>query len=259
MTEHTPLSADVSAADDEPLPWELDAPALSAEASAKADAPPDPDARRPRHDAFTDARKCVFLRALVKTGCVLDACRATGVSAKTVYRHQESDPRFAANCRTALRMSATPLELTAWQRAVEGVDREFACGGQVHVRRIYSDSLLRLLLQGSNPKKYGQRPGFTRKQLVKAERRQIRREVEAEFRPGGKYAPRTRSFDEVKQSILTKLSAIDRHRAAERHATGWTQTPDGHWLPPGYGWTGPGDPPAGEDGDTAEMPPGESM
>lgn len=209
-----------SQVDAAPLPWEQDAP----------DAPVDPNAPRERHDAFTDARKCVFLKALIKTGCVLDACRATGVSSRTVYRHQESDPRFADNCRVALRMSGAPLELAAWKRAVEGVDREFACGGQVHVRRIYSDSLLRLLLQGSNPKKYGPRPGFTRKQLARAERRQIRREVEAEFRPGGKYAPRVRSADEVQRSILTKLAAIARHREPEKLAAGWTKTADGLWC-----------------------------
>jgi len=241
MTEHVRMSA----ADAEPLPWEPETP----------EAPRDPSAPRQRHDAFTDARKCAFLKALMKSGCVLDACRATGISAKTVYRHQDSDPRFAENCRLALRMSEAPLELIAWKRAVEGVDREFACGGQVHVRRIYSDSLLRLLLQGANPRKYGARPGFTRKQLVKAERRQIRREVEAEFRPGGKYAPRPRDPEEVKRSILTKLSAIERHRNRERLATGWTQTPDGDWLPPGYGWVGLPEgwtPPAAE-------PPGDSV
>lgn len=245
MTDH----AHPSAPDDTPLPWEVDA----------ADTPADPSAPRQRHDAFTDARKCVFLRALVKTGCLLDACRATGISPKTAYRHQESDPRFAANCRTAFRMSATPLELTAWTRAVEGVEREFACGGQVHVRRIYSDSLLRLLLQGSNPKKYGQRPGFTRKRMARAERKALRREIEAELRYDvGKGAPE-RSFEEVMDSILTKIEAIERHEAPEKLAAGWSMTPDGHWLPPGYGWTGPGDPPAPGPDDPDGMPPGDSM
>ena len=46
--------------------------------------PEDPDAPRQRHDAFTEARKCEFLRALVKTGCVLDACRRIGVAPRTV-------------------------------------------------------------------------------------------------------------------------------------------------------------------------------
>lgn len=245
MTRH----AHASAPDGIPLPWELDA----------SPAPADPSAPRQRHDAFTDARKCVFLRALAKTGCLLDACRATGISAKTVYRHQESDPRFAANCRTAIRMSATPLELTAWSRAVEGVEREFACGGQVHVRRIYSDSLLRLLLQGSNPKKYGARPGFTRKRMAKAERKHLRREIKAELRYGsGKGAPE-RSFAEVVESIMTKIDAIERHEEPEKLAAGWTKAHDGHWLPPGYGWMGPGDEPAPGADDPYGMPPDDSV
>lgn len=231
---------------------------MTSQPPSPADTPAPAKAGRHRHDAFTDARKCRFLRVLLKTGCLLDACRAVGIAPKTAYRHQESDPRFAHNCRVALRMSEAPLELAAWQRAIEGVDREFACGGQVHVRRIYSDSLLRLLLQGSNPRKYGQRPGFKRKQLLKAERRQIRREVEAEFRPGGKYAPRVRSIDEVKHSILTKLAAIERHDEPRKLAAGWTKSTDGHWLPPGYGWLGPGDPPAPAEG-IDETPPGDSM
>lgn len=124
--------------------WEQEPPPAEAE---------DPDASSQRHDAFTEARKAAFLTALVKTGCVLDACRLTGIAARTAYRHQETDARFADNCRTALRMAATPIELTAWQRAVEGVEQEFACGGQVHVLRRYDGGLLRLLLQGANPKK----------------------------------------------------------------------------------------------------------
>jgi hypothetical protein len=244
MTEHVHPSA----AGGTPFPWEVDPPAT----------PADPDAPRQRHDAFTDARKCVFLKALKKTGCVLDACRATGISSKTVYRHQESDPRFAEYCRIAQAMSATPIELTAWSRAVEGVEREFACGGQVYTRRIYSDSLLRLLLQGSNPKKYGQRPGFTRKRMANAERKAIRREVEAELRHGkGKGVPQ-RPFEEVVQSIMTKIDAIERHQEPQRLAAGWTKTPDGHWLPPGYGWQGDGEPRPAQ-WPPEEEPPGDSM
>jgi hypothetical protein len=92
-------------------------------------------ARRPPHphDAFTARRKHDFLRALVKSGTIEDAARAVGVNPRTVYRHQQGDPLFFDHCRIALRMAATPLEITAWQRAVEGVEQEFACGGQIHV------------------------------------------------------------------------------------------------------------------------------
>ncbi len=208
--------------EDGPFPWDAES------------APDDPDAPRERHDAFTEAKKCVYLRALVKTGCILDACRLTGVNPRTVYRHQENDPGFSDNCRVALRISATPVEITAWRRAVEGVEQEFACGGQVHVRRRYSDGLLRLLLQGSNPKKYGPNPGFKRKQLLKQERKQIEREVRAELEAG----LRPRTLDDVRESILRKMEAIARHREPEKLAAGWTKSAEGDWIPPGYAWVG---------------------
>jgi hypothetical protein len=235
---------------EEVFPWDADPP------------PEDPDAPRQRHDAFTEARKCEFLRALVKTGGILDACRRTGISAKTVYRHQEGDPRFFDNCAAALRMSATPLELTAWQRAVEGVEQEFACGGQVHVRRRYDGSLLRLLLQGSNPNKYGPRPGFKRKRLLKAERKQMEREVRAEHQ--AKIAEERWSFDDAIEELDRKLRNLGVREDQQKLAAGWTKMPDGHWVPPGYapipGWDGSGgtDEASRMDGNGGE-PPRESM
>lgn len=200
-----------------PFPW--DEP-ISADANAEPQ----------RHDAFTEARKAEYLKVLAKTGCILDACSKTGVSARTVYRHQESDPRFHDHCRLALRMSATPLELTAWSRAVDGVEQEFACGGQIHVRRRYDAGLLRLLLQGSNPKKYGPRPGFTRKRLLKHERKQMEREIRAAIRAEHPEP----SMQEVRDRIIGRLDALARHAEPAKLAAGWTKSPDGHWIPPGY-------------------------
>ena len=235
--------APAPAQDDGPFPWDADPP------------PDDPDAPRRRHDAFTEAKKCVFLRALVKTGCILDACRLAGIGPRTIYRHQEGSPTFFDNCRAALRMSATPVELTAWQRAVEGVEQEYAVGGEVRVRTRYSEGLLRLLLQGSNPKKYGPNPGFRRKRLLKWERKQMEREIRAEIRMEvNSKGPPERSFDEAVQSVLAKIEAIERHGEPKKRAAGWTKSPDGHWVPPGYapipGWT----PPAAEGGPGAETP-----
>lgn len=202
-----------------PFPWDAEPP------------PEDPDAPRQRHDAFTEARKSVFLRALVKTGCITDAAQLTGISPRTIYRHQEDDPDFFENCRAALRISGTPAEITAWKRAVEGVEQEFACGGQVHVRRRYSDNLLRLLLQGSNPKKYGPHPGFKRKRLLKHERKQMEREIRAELAAERKPV----SFDRAMELLDDRLEKMDVDGQMARYAPGWTKTADGHWIPPGYG------------------------
>jgi hypothetical protein len=228
---------------DQPPP----APRQDGEASYpwESDPPPDEehnaDGRRVRHDAFTARRRHDFLRSLARTGCLADACRAVGVAPATVYRHQQEDAPFAAQCRVAREMAAVPVEIAAWQRAVEGVDQQFACGGEVHVRRRYSDGLLRLLLQGSNPKKYGPNPGFTRKRLARWERkamaREIRADIEAEQRASEP------SPGQAIASVLAKIEAIERHEEPEKLAAGWTRSPEGHWVPPGYapvpGWTAP--------------------
>lgn len=179
-----------------PAPWEQ--PDYGADS-----APP----RRARHDAFTPARRAKFLKRLAKYGCLTDAARKTGVSRRTVYNHQNGDEAFARDCAHAVRMSGSGMEQAAWERAVEGVDQPFACGGQVYVRKRYSDSLLRLLLQGAHPKKYGPRPGFTRKRLLAWERKRIEEEIyariEAEQEP----------IEQVRARILKQLDAIEAHDA----------------------------------------------
>ncbi|MEA3061355.1 MAG: hypothetical protein QOJ94_1136 [Sphingomonadales bacterium] len=235
-----------TAAPAEPLPWE-------------GEPPPEeefgPDGRRLRHDAFTARRRHDFLKALAKGGCVEDACRSVGISTTTLYRHQQEDPGFLRLCLTAARMCAVPVELTAWERAVDGVDQQFACGGEVHVRRRYSDSLLRLLLQGSNPKKYGARPGFTRKRLLKFERKRMEKEIRAEIRAA--QGDHDRNFDHAVESIMTKIQAIKRHKEPAMLAAGWTKSPEGHWIPPGYapieGWSG------SRFGPTDDEAPGDSV
>lgn len=245
-------SAELHPWDEAPPPGDPDDPD---DPDARSSAPSARDGPRQRHDAFTEAKKGAFLKALAKTGCILDACRLTGAAQRTVYRHQESDPRFLDHCAAALRMSATPIELTAWQRAVEGVEQEYCVAGEVRVRRRYDSSLLRLLLQGSNPKKYGPRPGFKRKRLLRHERREMEREIRAEIEAKRKL--NDRSEEQLAESIHRKLDVLERRNARVRSAAGWTKSPDGHWIPPGYapipGWVAP--PAASEE----EEPPLDSL
>jgi hypothetical protein len=233
MTDRKQPTAAPEGDGDTPLPWEADPPPEETHTA---------DGRRVRHDAFTARRKHDFLAALVKSGTIEDAARAVGVAPKTVYRHQDGDPAFAENIRLALRMAATPLELTAWQRAVEGVEQEFACGGQIHVRRRYDAGLLRLLLQGSNPKKYGPRPGFKRKRLYRHEKRQMEKEVLHRI------ASQQPSFDDAMYLLEDKLEALGKRLAPGKLAAGWTRVENGHWIPPGYGpLPGHGGSPPGHD------------
>ena len=170
-----------------------------------------------------------FLKRLAKYGCLADASRKTGVSTRTVYNHQDKDEAFARDCAHALRMAGSGLEQVAFERAVEGIDQLFACGGQVHVRKRYSDALLRLLLQGANRKKYGSNPGFSRKRLLAWERKQLKKEVEARF-----MATQRVSEAELAESIVHKLDILERRDAPARLAAGWTKDEDDHWIPPGW-------------------------
>ncbi len=214
------------------------------EQPAPWDEPPEDDpapARPARHDAFTPARHRVFLKHLVKTGCIADAARLTGVAARTIYRHQEADEGFARNVELAIRMAGGGVEQTAWERGVLGVDEQFACGGKVYTRKRYSDSLLRLLLQGSNPDKYGSRPGFTRKRMRKWEREEIRREIHREN------LAKQPSIEQVKRTIIERANNIRRQREQRQFAEGWSRSEDGDMIPPGWvrdpAWNPPADPP----------------
>lgn len=186
---------------------------------------PAPAARKPRHDAFDGARKRKFLDALGKGGCLRDAARKAEVSHQTVYNHQARDPQFARQCELALDMASTDIELHAWERGVVGVEEPIVRGGEIVGTRLKrSDAILRLLLQGAKRKKYGSNPGFTRKRLHRLERKRIEDEVRAEIRA------RRRSPEEVRQSILTRLQAIEDNRSDQ----GWTRSDEGYLVPPGW-------------------------
>lgn len=239
MSDRTPCPADdgnespVDSDVEHLHPWDRDPP------------PDDPDAPRARIDAFTPKRRNEFLRALVKHGCLADAARDVGVSTKTVYRHQQRDDEFMQMCNVAFRMREVPLELTAWQRAVDGVAEQIVVGGQVRTRVRYSESLLRLMLQGSNPKKYGPRPGFGRKRLLKAERKQMEREVRAELAAEAKAKEEKWSFEDAMTLLESKMKIMGMLDDQPKLERGWTKAPDGYLIPPGYAWAGgPEGPPA---------------
>jgi hypothetical protein len=240
-THPTETAPDDSASPSNPLP--------PAESPPPGDPPPwegDPpeEIGRPRHDAFTGARKQQYLKALAKVGCILDACRITGVSSKTVYNHQKSDPEFERYCELALEMASTPIELTAYERAVVGQEEPVIRGGKVVGTRIRrSDYMLRVLLQGSSPKKYGARPGFGRKRLAAFERKQIEREIRARI------AEEERKAREGPDGLMEKLNQMSANIQArrlredeQRRAQGWTELSCEVWVPPGWVWTGDGDP-----------------
>jgi len=115
-----------------------------------------PRPHRQRHDGFTPKKQRKFFKALRKCGCLSDAARVAGISRNTVRRHRAKWPEFDRKVRGALAMASVELDLIAWQRAIEGVPEIVIRDGRVAWIKIKpSDSILRLLMQGANPEKYG--------------------------------------------------------------------------------------------------------
>lgn len=164
-----------------------------------------------RHDGFTPKKRRRFLGVLRKTGCIRDAARVAGISTSTVDRWRGRDVRFAKACERALEMAAVDLEALAYDRAVHGVEEQVIRGGEVvSVKKKPSDGIFRMVLQASNPKKYG-RMGAVGKEAERALRKKIEKEVRAEIEERmGLHEP----IEAVRERIMKKLAIVRRRLEA---------------------------------------------
>jgi len=159
---------------------------------------------RRRRDGFTAAKREAFVVALARYGTVSDACRVVGISDTTFRRHEKRDAEFAGRCRKAKREAAGKLETLAWERATVGADETLIRDGAVvQVKRKPSDAMLRLLMQASEPERYGGTMG--RRVDVKA----LRADIEAELRPKIEAELRARGW-------RPKLNRAERHALRQK-------------------------------------------
>lgn len=111
--------------------------------------------------------KLTFLRALGKLGVVSYACSVAKVGRRTVYRHYESDPVFAAGWEAALERATDKMEREAIRRATKGTSKPvFYKGDQCGSIQEYSDTLLIFMLKAWRPEKY--RESFDYDKLAEA-------------------------------------------------------------------------------------------
>ena len=186
---------------------------------------------RPRHDGFTPAKQRKFFKALKKCGCIRDACRAAGISKTTVDRWRNKDETFDDKVEAACAIASVELDMIAWKRATEGAEEKVYRDGRLVFTRVKpSDSILRLLMQGANPKKYGRtgqapRPGT--RHLEKKLRKQAEREVRAAYSEGNRQALEAR--------LGELLDMVTRRDRQQKLAAGWAPGPDGRLVvPPGW-------------------------
>jgi hypothetical protein len=129
-----------------PSPWSLDTDTPSREIVPLRTAhmpefvdplePRDPDTsftatRRLRHDGWTPEKKRLFLERFAECGILVEACEATGMSARAAYNLRDRDPLFAAGLDAAGVKARAPLADEAYSRARNGV-----------VERIYKDGVI---------------------------------------------------------------------------------------------------------------------
>ena len=185
---------------------------------------------RPRHDGFTAAKQRTFFKALKKCGCIKDACRAAGISKTTVNRWRDKDEVFDDKVEAACAIASVELDMVAWQRATEGAEEKVYRDGRLVFTRVKpSDSILRLLMQGANPKKYGRTGQAPRKDkhLEKKLRKQIEREVRA--------AESEEARATLNATLIGLLDMVARRTERKKLSEGWTPGPDGQLVvPPGW-------------------------
>jgi hypothetical protein len=199
---------------------------------------------RIRHDGFTPKKQRKFFKALKKTGCLSDACRVAGISRNTVRRHRDKWPQFDKKVRGALAKASVTLDAIAWQRAVEGAPEKVIRDGKVvRIKIKPSDSILRLLMQGADPERYGR---LDRSQIAAAIRRRLKAEVRTEIQAEWD----AMKMDEIQQA-RARLSAKlhDMHLRMCGAADCPECHPENGWQPVKLLPVDPGSAPAGGGGE----------
>jgi hypothetical protein len=195
---------------------------------------------RYREDGFTPEKRRVFLAELAARGCVRDAAAIAGVSDNTVRRHRRLWKAFDGECKAARQAARKPLEDLAWERATKGGTQKIIRNGIVVEERVKpSDAMLRLLLQGADPDKYGRPGGHVSEAKVARLKAELREEVVRKIEEEGAAESEARV-----RSILLKIAQSLRRDVRNK---GWQVMASGRMVPPGYGPVAPDGEPLMED------------
>lgn len=110
---------------------------------------------RPYAPKDTPEAREKFLDGLRAGKTVKDAAAGAGVPRRTVVEWRLKDSDFKEQWEQAYDEGTDVLEAEAQRRAVEGCDEPIYQQGElVGHKRVYSDTLMNLMLQGRRPHKY---------------------------------------------------------------------------------------------------------
>jgi molybdenum-dependent DNA-binding transcriptional regulator ModE len=152
--------------------------------------------------AWTGAREDLFFESYAETGNVSASARAAGFSAKAAWERARACPAFAERLAKA-RDEATE---------------------RLHFQLIETGSNLLKGADGAKPD-----PQLAMWLLKREDQKQ------AGTLKHGAARARPWSFEESIGLLDRKLRALGGRQERERLEQGWSRSPDGHWIPPGYG------------------------
>ena len=187
---------------------------------------------RERRDGFTPAKRARVLATVEQGGCISDGCRVAGISRTTVSRWRDRAPWFEDELQRRLAIAGGALERLAWDRAVHGAEEKVIRGGEVVQIRIKpSDAMLRLLLQGAAPHKYGRTAGPA--QAAAAELRGLKAKLRAEIEPELR-AEFEAEMEERGDAARTRIAAKIERLRERMLRDGYREGPEGQMVPPGW-------------------------
>jgi hypothetical protein len=111
--------------------------------------------RAPGRPTRTRRQQERYLEGIRKFGTLSHACQLAKCSPHSVYFWRETDDEFVLRENEAQEHLTQDLEREALRRAYEGFDRPvYQKGELVGYERVYSDSLLTMLLKSRRPERY---------------------------------------------------------------------------------------------------------
>jgi hypothetical protein len=152
----------------------------------------------------------LFFAELGRTGCVRSAAAAAGISTNALYYRRDKYPQFAEEWRAVEAAAGERLPSLLRAASIASLDPEVTARGLPKVNVDQAIAISRLKGPGrEKPGGHGMRGGIRNS------------------RPA-------MSREELIEDLVKKLGILKRRRRAKKIAEGWTESEEGHMVPPGW-------------------------
>ncbi|HYI63510.1 MAG TPA: hypothetical protein VEW71_01355 [Allosphingosinicella sp.] len=159
-----------------------------------------------------------FFAELGRTGCVRAAARAAGISTNALYYRRDKYPDFAEQWRAVEEAAARRLPGLLRAAGIASLDPEVEARGLPRINVDQAIAISRLKSGGGEDRRG------------------------RDMRGGILLCKPAASREELVEDLLKKLKALGIRRRRLKLAEGWTESEEGHMIPPGWVRDGPDGP-----------------